>query len=193
MPLVNQTEFLGLVKGSFESPSLSRNSSRLVLEVLLHYIARVRADKAFPTSWEQLRGHFDEQLATSWHQGQSAHVSRTQFLRANREDLQLFISMDCATDVERPLAAGEEPQVNLVEKFCNGIYAMLAFIPHVCGLGTRCMCRPNSFALRGAPFALWFCCRRHPTLHSQRNATDTRRAKDLSNNWLVCGARRHHV
>ena len=119
IPLMNQTELFGLVKGCFESPSLSRNSSRLLLEALLHYIARVRADKAFPTYWEQLRGHFDEQLATSWHQSQSAQMTRTQFLRASRDALQLFISMDCATEVEKSLAAGDEPQVNLVETLCK--------------------------------------------------------------------------
>ena len=115
----NVTEFFGLCKGCFESPSLSNISSKVLLDALLKIMARLRCDKTFPQHWESLRAHFDEQMASAWHAASSGQISRAQFLRANRETLQLFLCLDEATQVESSIAAGQEPDLNLVEKLCK--------------------------------------------------------------------------
>ena len=116
----NSTEFFGLCKGCFESPSLGKSASRTLLGHLLTFVARTRADKMHTENWEILKSHFDEQLASDWHAAQSGQTSRAQFLRAHREALQLFLSMAEATAVETAIQDGQDPDLSLVEKLCKG-------------------------------------------------------------------------
>ena len=104
---LNRTEFYGLIKGSWEAPSLTRNQSRTVLEQVLKWIGRVRMDQIEGDYWACLSTHFDVQLATSLQRAQAGRVSRANFLRANRDALQLFLNLEVATRIEECVKAGK--------------------------------------------------------------------------------------
>ena len=44
---LNQSEFYGLCKGSFQSPSMSSSMANVLTEALLKYIGRCRMDQVF--------------------------------------------------------------------------------------------------------------------------------------------------
>ena len=120
MPLVNKTSFYGLLHGSFESPSLSRGMSRTMLESVLCYVARVRADVEFPEYFGVVQNVFDEILCTVWQQAQSDEQSRSHFLRARRQELQLFMDMDVATRIDVATSSGKDAEIEDVEMMMKG-------------------------------------------------------------------------
>ena len=105
----NATEFFGLCKASFESPSMSKPMSKVLCEALLQMIGRTRCDQAYPVYWRHLQAHFDQLLCQLWCKAQADEVTRPGFLRARRSELQMFIDMKVATDVEQALADGNDP------------------------------------------------------------------------------------
>ena len=93
---VNQTEFMGILAGCAESPSLSRAMSSTILEGVLKFVARTRADSQHGEVWSSVKDTFDTLLVRQWARSQSKGTTRTQFLRTWRAELNLFMAM---TDV----------------------------------------------------------------------------------------------
>ena len=120
IPLVNETSMFGLLHASFESPSLSRAMSRTMLEAVLGYMARVRADLEFPHYFQVVQNVLDEILCTAWQSAQSDEQSRSHFVRARRQELQMFMDMEVATRIDVTVAAGKTCEVNDVEKMLKG-------------------------------------------------------------------------
>ena len=105
---INKSEFYGLCKGTFQSPSMSSPMSKILTETLLKYIGRLRMDEVFNEYRQALKGHFDHQLCVLWGNAQSTRVSRPGFLRAHRQELQLFIDMELSCKVEKMIEDGHE-------------------------------------------------------------------------------------
>ena len=105
---INKSEFYGLCKGTFQSPSISSPMSKILTESLLKYIGRLRMDEVFNECWQALKGHFDQQLCVLWGNAQSTRVSRPGFLRAHRQELQIFIDMELSCKVEKMIEDGHE-------------------------------------------------------------------------------------
>ena len=120
LPLVNETSMFGLLHASFESPSLSRAMSRTMLEAVLGYMARVRADLEHPHYFQVVQNVLDEILCTAWQTAQSDEQSRSHFLRARRLELQMFVDMEVATQIDVTVAAGKTCDVDDVEKMLKG-------------------------------------------------------------------------
>ena len=79
-----RTEFYGLVKACFESPSMSKPMSKLLLTGLLAWIGRLRLDRQFEDYWNVLSSLFDKQLCDSWARACTELVTRANWLRAHR-------------------------------------------------------------------------------------------------------------
>ena len=101
MPPCNRTEYYGLVCGACESPSLSKTMSHGILEGVMRYSARIRANELFPDYWEELSPAFDKMLSELWAKAQSRGMARVNFLRAWRLVLSLYFDMEVATKVEK--------------------------------------------------------------------------------------------
>ena len=70
--------------------------------------------------WNCLATHVDVQLATSWQKSQAHRVSRAKFLRANRDCLQLFLSLEVASRIEECVSAGKvQPDPKDVDLMCR--------------------------------------------------------------------------
>ena len=102
----NRTDFFGLCKASTTSPSLSRSMAETLLPHLMKYIARSNMDKQEADYWAVLSPYFDNMMGESWCRAQASGVARASFLRANRDVLSLFFSMEAGTQVE---AASSSP------------------------------------------------------------------------------------
>ena len=96
----NRTELFGLCKASFGSPSLSRSMSQQMLPCLLKYMARCNMDKQELGFWATMSPSFDSMMGEAWARAQASGVARASFLRANRDVLGLFFSMELATRAE---------------------------------------------------------------------------------------------
>ena len=96
----NKTEFYGLIKASFECPSLNRTMSNTLLPSLLKYVARVSMHSQEADYWAVLAPFFDNFMAQAWQKSQAQSVSRASFLRGNSDTLSLFLSIEVATRVE---------------------------------------------------------------------------------------------
>ena len=57
-------------------------------------------DKQEADYWSVLSPFFDNMLGESWGRAQASGVARASFLRANRDVLRLFFSMEVATRIE---------------------------------------------------------------------------------------------
>ena len=112
----NATEYYGLCKACFESPSMSRPMSRILTEELLKLIGRLRCDLEYPHYWQILKLVFDKQLCEMWARAQSEEVTRAGWMRARRAELQMFIDMSLATKIEDEIEAGGEADPEGVEK-----------------------------------------------------------------------------
>ena len=95
----NHTELRGLLVGSVESPSMSRSMSLSILEHVLRFVARTKCDTAFPLVWQETKHFFDGLLVTQWQKMQSKGTTRSQYLRAWREPLKMFMDMEYACAV----------------------------------------------------------------------------------------------
>ena len=115
MPACNRTELFGLCKASFESPSLSRSMSAQTLPWLLKYFAWCNMDKQEPDFWATLSPSFDSMMGEGWARAQASGTTRTSFLRASREVLGLFFSMEAATRAEAVAVEKEKPDMKDVE------------------------------------------------------------------------------
>ena len=89
----NRTEFVGLLAGSAEGPSMSANMSHGILGGMLKYVARTRAHEEHEDLWNLVKTHFDGILVRAWARAQSKKTTRTQFLRTYRQELQVFLDM----------------------------------------------------------------------------------------------------
>lgn len=65
-------------------------------------------DEVFFEYWVVLKGNVDRQLCALWGNAQSTRVSRQGFLRAHRQELQLFIDMDLSCKVEKMIEDDQE-------------------------------------------------------------------------------------
>ena len=74
--------------------------SLCVLEGVLRYVARVRADLAYPDFWTENKDSFDILMVQMWQRSQSKQVSRSQLFRAWRQPLSLLVDMQQAVQVE---------------------------------------------------------------------------------------------
>ena len=117
---LNATEYYGIIRGSLESPSMSRGMSATVLEAVLRYSARHRADQAHPQFWSQMRDCFDRLLLTLWQRAQARRLTRAQFLRAWRAEVGLFLDMEVASAVVLASEEAKEPHVKSVEALSAG-------------------------------------------------------------------------
>ena len=63
-PPVNRTEVFGLIKGTWESPSLSRNMAKQCQEAMLKCIANCQLHEAEPDYWHVVKSHYDVLLAS---------------------------------------------------------------------------------------------------------------------------------
>jgi hypothetical protein len=115
MPACNRTELFGLCKASFESPSLTRSMSAQMLPWLLKYFARCNMDKQEPDFWATLSPSFDSMMGEGWARAQASGTTRTSFLRANREVLGLFFSMEVATRAEAVAVEKQKPCMKDIE------------------------------------------------------------------------------
>ena len=111
----NGTEIYGLCKGTFESPSMSRPMSKLLLASVLKWIGRVRADEQHPVYWSQLKDHFDLMITDDYQRAAAARVTRPAFIRGHRLELQLFLDLKKVTDVEAELESGNEVSPDDIE------------------------------------------------------------------------------
>ena len=108
-PQLNETEFFGLLKASFQSPSLSRQMSVQMLEAGLAFCARTRADLLHPHLFEHVKDSWDQLMVASYQKSRSDKMSRSHFMRAHRCSLQLFVDMEVATKVDIQVSSGEAP------------------------------------------------------------------------------------
>ena len=113
-PGLNRTEMYGLLKGSYESPSLSRTMSQQILRRVWDFIARTQSHIKHADYWKELKHSFDQLMVGQWRKAQSDGVPRVNFLRAHRIALSLFLPMDDATKVVVAVEAEEEPPRDIV-------------------------------------------------------------------------------
>ena len=132
-PALNRTSYYGLLCGACESPSLSRGMSLVVLQGVLKYTARVRADVTYPDYWLQIKNVVDNMLVEEWQRSSAKRMSRATFLRAWRAPLALFMDMSEATTVEQHADDNEEPCTRLVEKLMkSSLVGSELFSPESC-------------------------------------------------------------
>ena len=118
-PPVSRTEVFGLIKGTWESPSLSKAMARTCQEALLKTVAKLRLHEAEPDYWQVISGHYDALLASMWQKAQSSGVSRTAFLRGNRDTLSIYLCMETACRVEAAIKDGEEVSGRDIDTLCR--------------------------------------------------------------------------
>ena len=116
---VNGTEFYGVMKGTFESPSMSRPMSKTLLACVLTWVGRTRADLKHKAAWAQLKDHFDQLLCDDWQRAAANCVTRPAFIRGHRSELQLFLDMEKVTALEAQLEANEQLKVADVDGLVN--------------------------------------------------------------------------
>ena len=75
-----------------------------MLDCVLRYVARLRADLAFKKFLAVVKDTFNEILATSFARSPSDGMTRSRLLRAHREQLVLFLDMELATTNDGVLA-----------------------------------------------------------------------------------------
>jgi len=126
-PGLNRTEMFGLLKGSYESPSMSRTMSQQLLRHVLVFIAKTSAHKKYEDYWKELKNSFDQELCRQWRQAQSDRITRIKFVRANRLGLSLFVPMEVCTKVVTDVEAEKEPEASEVVQLqkCSSIGAEL--------------------------------------------------------------------
>ena len=95
----NETELRGLLLGSSESPSCSKNMAASLSEFVLQYLARSLAHKEHKEIWSQVSVHFDTMLVGIWQRSQGKGISRSQFMRTWRMPLSMFLDMEVAVEV----------------------------------------------------------------------------------------------
>ena len=101
----NRTELIGLLSGAGEGPSLSKAHSLQICEGLIKYIARVKANETYCDLWELVKDHFDSLLVSLWQKSQSKGMTRAQYLRTWRAELQMYFTMSDAVELN---AAAED-------------------------------------------------------------------------------------
>ena len=112
---LNETEFCGLLKASYQAPSLSRVMSVQMLEAAMCFCARTRSDLTFPAHFEAVKDSFDQVLTVMYQKSRSDNMSRSHFMRAQRGCLALFVDMDVATKVDIAVSADEAPACKDIE------------------------------------------------------------------------------
>jgi hypothetical protein len=65
---MSETKLRGLLLGSSESPSCSKNMAASLSESVLGFLARSLANKEHPQIWSQVSVHFDTMLVGIWQQ-----------------------------------------------------------------------------------------------------------------------------
>ena len=70
-----------------------------ILYGVLTYVAIVKAHESFPDLWGHVSNHFDGLLVRQWQKSQSKGTTRLQFLRTWRNEIELFVSMQDATEI----------------------------------------------------------------------------------------------
>ena len=113
---MTETEYFGVLRGAVESPTLSKGLSTQILEALLRFSARSRADLSFPEHWSQMRTCFDRLLLSQWERCQARSMTRTQFMRAWRAELSLFFDMPKATSVVQASDEKREPDCSVLDE-----------------------------------------------------------------------------
>ena len=89
--------------------------SLCVLEGVLRYVARVRADLEYPDFLIKIKDTFDILMVQMWQRSQSKQISRSQFLRAWRQPLALSVDMQQAVQVKAHSEGKKETSLKLVE------------------------------------------------------------------------------
>ena len=133
----NRTEFIGLLAGSAESPSLSKSMSHRILQGVIKFVARTRADQTHDDVWKQVSTHFDGILVREWQVAQSKGTSVSQFLRTWRNELSLYMDMQMATDLNASTEDDKNAMVDarILDAVCSGsLIASELFAPERCSL-----------------------------------------------------------
>lgn len=94
--------------------------SSTILEAVLRYTARCRADQLWPQYWSTMRDCFDNLLLVIWQRAQARRLSRVQFLRAWRAELALFFNMEVAAALMAAADDGLPPIAKDVEALVGG-------------------------------------------------------------------------
>ena len=76
---MNSTEVFGVLKASYPSPSLSSSMSRGMLEIVLEWCGRVRADEKYPEYFKVVRCSLDQIMTQMWQRASSDGLSRSHF------------------------------------------------------------------------------------------------------------------
>ena len=116
---LNETEYFGVLRGSVESHYLSKSLSAQIMEAVLRFSARSRADLKFPQHWSVMRTAFDRLLLGLWERSQARSMTRSQFIRAWRAELSLFMDMPQATSVVTASDEKREPDVGVLEEVAS--------------------------------------------------------------------------
>lgn len=132
-PALNRTSYYGLLCGACESPSMSRSMSQVILQGVLKYTARTRADVMYGVYWVQIKDVFDNMLVEEWQKSSARRMTRATFLRAWRAPLMLFMNMRDATSVEQHADDKEEQDPRLVEQLMkSSLVGSMLFSPESC-------------------------------------------------------------
>ena len=105
---MNSTEVFGVLKASYPSPSLSSSMSRAMLEIVLEWCGRVRADEKYPEYFKVVRCSLDQIMTQMWQRASSDGLSRSHFLRTQRATLRMFLDMSLATKLDRDTSNGDK-------------------------------------------------------------------------------------
>ena len=120
--VLNETEYFGVIRGSIEGPTLSRSMATSMSQALLRYTGRTRADQEFPGLWAHMKDAFDNIILDQWLSAQSRGMTRHQFMRAKRAELQLFFDMEKATQAIATSDAMEEPNEPIIDELASSSY-----------------------------------------------------------------------
>lgn len=113
---LNETEYYGVARGSIECVTMSRSMSGTLQEALVRYSARTRADKAYPSLFEHMKDAFDQNILAQWLRAHARGMTRSQFMRARRCELNLFFDMKSAVTAIAITDEGKDPVESLIDE-----------------------------------------------------------------------------